>query len=391
MLVRRILIGVLFTAFCFGSSWAYNKSKLSLLSFLNRPAQEDPVPSNGNTIQVALLLDTSGSMSGLIEQAKSQLWNILNELARTEKEDQETELEIALYEYGNSNRKQGRIQINQLSEFTSDMDMISEKLFALTTSGGDEYCGAVIKSSIDDLTWKNDNGLKVIYIAGNEPFTQGHVSYTTACNRAKGKGVVVNTIYCGDYNTGIKEYWMAGAKAGGGEYLHIDHNQETAYIETPFDDEINQLNERLNKTYIPYGNQGQEKLQKMNVQDGNASKYSKTNAANRAVFKSSKKYKAESWDVVDAYKKDKSILKKAKIQDDTLSNLSIEDLEAKIQQAASERETVQTQIQELDKKRRDYKKEKMKSSKTESEKSLEKQMLNSVRKQAKEKGFKVKE
>ena len=32
-------------------------------------------------IEMAILLDTSGSMQGLIEQAKSQLWRIVNEMA----------------------------------------------------------------------------------------------------------------------------------------------------------------------------------------------------------------------------------------------------------------------------------------------------------------------
>ena len=36
---------------------------------------------NKNLIQMAILLDTSGSMDGLIEQAKAQLWKIVNELA----------------------------------------------------------------------------------------------------------------------------------------------------------------------------------------------------------------------------------------------------------------------------------------------------------------------
>ena len=33
-------------------------------------------------IQLAILLDTSNSMDGLIGQAKSQLWKVVNELAR---------------------------------------------------------------------------------------------------------------------------------------------------------------------------------------------------------------------------------------------------------------------------------------------------------------------
>ena len=46
--------------------------------------------SSGNAakeelIQLAILLDTSNSMDGLINQAKSELWKIVNELALAKK------------------------------------------------------------------------------------------------------------------------------------------------------------------------------------------------------------------------------------------------------------------------------------------------------------------
>ena len=160
-------------------------------------------------------------MNGLLEQAKSQLWNILNELTRTKMEDEETELEIALYEYGTNRNRAPSNQIRQLSTFTSDMDLISEKLFALSTSGSNEYCGQVIQKSLKELAWNKDKGLKVIYIAGNESFTQGMVSFKSACAKAVSSDVTVNTIFCGDYDAGISMHWEEGAKAGNGVYLNL--------------------------------------------------------------------------------------------------------------------------------------------------------------------------
>ncbi len=342
----------------------------------------------GNTIQVALLLDTSSSMSGLIEQAKSQLWNILNELARTEKEGEGIQLEIALYEYGNPSKSQNPNQINRLTSFTSDMDLISEKLFALNTSGGDEYCGAVIQTSLNELEWTNDNGLKVIYIAGNEAFTQGMVSYKSACKNAKEKGITINTIFCGSYGTGQFKLWEKGAIAGGGDYLNIDHNKVTAYISTPYDDDINDLNSRLNKTYIPYGKQGKVKVQNQFDQDLNARQYASSNIADRAVFKSTKAYSNTSWDLVDAYKKDKSVLNNANVVVDSLQNISVEELEARILEVSEQRSEIQSEIQELDKKRRQYK---IENTSVNDDKSLQQNMIKSIQKQAKRKGYKVKE
>jgi len=345
---------------------------------------------NNNSIKVALLLDTSGSMNGLIEQAKSQLWQILNQLATTEKEgDEETDLEIALYEYGNPTRARGRKQIRKLSSFTTDMDLISEKLFALTTGGGQEYCGEIIWTSLDELEWgQNDNDLKMIYIAGNEPFTQGPVNYAEACQKAKKAGVVVNTIFCGDWQSGVQTLWKQGADLADGEYMNIDHNKATTYIETPYDDRINDLNTKLNKTYIPFGKKGKQKLENQSIQDSNAGKYSKANSADRAMFKSSKKYKADDWDLVDAYKKDKNVLKKAKVMKEDLQNISAEELEAKIQAITAERERIQQDIRETNKKRQDYIKEKSQSNTEDN--NLKNSIKKSIEKQAKKKGYKIK-
>ena len=59
------------TAFSFTSSTNHN----------NRPV----VPkSKSQKIQVAILLDVSGSMEGLIEQAKAQLWNMVSVMGKAQ-------------------------------------------------------------------------------------------------------------------------------------------------------------------------------------------------------------------------------------------------------------------------------------------------------------------
>lgn len=346
----------------------------------------NPPVDESNSIQVALLLDTSSSMNGLIEQAKSQLWNILNVLARTEKGANDTNLEIALYEYGNPGAATARHQINQLTQFTSDVDLISEKLFALSTDGGEEYCGAIIKTSIDDLNWTNADALKLIYIAGNESFNQGPIDGIKSCKKAKEQDIFVNTIFCGTGSA--SNSWESGAQVAGGEFFNINPNKETVYIETPYDDQIESLNQQLNLTYIPIGREGNSKIQSQISEDNNASKYGKSNIADRASYKSSKKYKAESWDLVDAYKKDKSNAAKNQSKlDQKYQEMSIEELEAEIEQVAQERSTIQDEIQRLDKLRREFiAKEKEKSTE---DNSLQNSIIKSIHKQAAKRGFTV--
>jgi len=362
-------------------------------SFMNTTsisASAKPIQKK-NTIQVALLLDTSGSMSGLIEQAKSQLWQILNTLANTEKENADTKLEIALYQYGSPTYGKRPQQIRQLSGFTSDMDLISKKLFALGTSGGEEYCGEVITTSIKELEWgEDDSNFKMIYIAGNEPFTQGPINYADACQMAKKQDITVNTIFCGTYAEGVQTMWKQGAQLADGEYMNIDHNQTTVYIETPYDKKINELNQKLNETYIPYGTQGKMKKENQAKQDANAYTYSSSNAASRASFKSSKKYKADSWDLVDAYEKDKNVFEKVKTEtlSDSLQTLSVQELELKIKTISVQRTNIQNEIQELNSKRLIHIENNSKESAEGN--NLKKSIENSVQKQGKKKGYKIK-
>jgi hypothetical protein len=166
--------------------------------------------TNGK-IQVAILLDTSNSMDGLIEQAKSRLWNIVNTLTTLKFEGKTPEIEIALYEYGNDGLNKNTNYIRQVAPLTTDLDLISEKLFSLRTNGGSEYCGAVIQDASQKLTWNDGlQNMKLLYIAGNEPFNQGNINYKEAIADALKKGIYVNTIHCGSYearHSWIMERW----------------------------------------------------------------------------------------------------------------------------------------------------------------------------------------
>ena len=149
-------------------------------------------------VQIAILLDTSGSMQGLIEQAKSQLWKICNEFIKARQDGVAPEIQVALYEYGKDSLSQNSGWIRQIQPLTQDLDKISEELFALKTNGGQEYCGWVIKDAVNELAWSPRSDVyKVIFIAGNEPFTQGPVNYAESCKAAITKGIIVNTIHCG--------------------------------------------------------------------------------------------------------------------------------------------------------------------------------------------------
>lgn len=348
---------------------------------------ENENPIKEHYIRVALLLDTSNSMDGLIDQAKAQLWEIVNELSYAKCKTQRPNLQIALYEYGNDNLSSYDGYIRKILAFTDDLDDVSKELFSLTTNGGSEYCGTVIQSSLENLDWGNNaDDLKMIFIAGNEPFTQGKINYRDASLNAKEKGVVVNTIFCGDYSQGVSSNWREGAQLTYGDYMSINHNQQTVHIVSPYDDQILQLNIKLNNTYVYYGQQGNRKMAIQQDQDRNAAGYSKANAVSRTVTKSSHLYKNSSWDLVDAEEEIEDFSYNEIKKEDLPAHLkdkSAEELKVYVEAKRNEREQIQNEIAILNMKRKDF----IANSEKGNSNALESVMIEAIKKQAKKKNY----
>lgn len=363
-------------------------SFLTFLNILGDSTYSSQKPTT-NTVQLAILLDTSNSMDGLIEQAKTQLWKIVNEMARSKRENIAISLYVALYEYGNDGLSPTEGFVRLITPLTNDLDKISEELFKLKTNGGSEYCGIVISEAIKDLKWtKSSDDYKVIFIAGNEPFNQGEKDYTEACKSAISKGIIVNTIYCGSYDEGLNSFWKDGADLADGKYINIDSDQQIVHIETPFDDELVQLGQKINETYIAFGYEGNELKQRQKEQDENATNLAPSVMVERSVTKGSGQYNNSTWDLVDA-KKDGS-LDLAKIPKDQLpkemQNMSLDEQKKYIDKKEKEREKIQTEINKLDKQRRDYITKQLAENKQEN--TLDAAMLKIIRDQASKKNYK---
>jgi hypothetical protein len=306
-------------------------------------------------VQIALLLDTSNSMDGLIEQAKTQLWKIVNEFNDAKQGDKIPVVQVALYEYGNNNLSAGTNFVRQILPFTRDLDKVSDELFKLTTNGGSEYCGAVIREAIDNLAWdKSSKVYKAIFIAGNEPFTQGPVSADETCRSAISKGVVVNTIHCGSEKDGANGGWRRGAHLAEGKFLTIDQDKAVVHVKAPQDEEITRLSIELNNTYIIYGAKGKVGKDNQVKQDNNAAASAPAGAdVQRALSKASANYSNEGWDLVDACKKGEVKIEAVKDADlpEEMKKLKPEERAAYVEQKCAEREKLQTRIRELNEER----------------------------------------
>jgi len=343
-------------------------------------------------IQLAILLDTSNSMDGLIEQTRNQLWQVVNEFASAKQGGVTPILEIALFDYGNSGNARAAGYVRQLNGFTRELDAVSQGLFALTTNGGDEYCGYAIDTAIRDLQWSQSPGdIKMIFIAGNESFAQGPMPYQQAVRLARQQGISINTIHAGSHDTGVSDGWQAGALLAGGQYLSIDADRQVVHIEAPQDARIGELNARLNQTYLPYGSAGADKAKRQQEQDQMSSDISLGLLAKRAVSKASEFYANSDWDLLDAFRDGEIAAEQLAEMEDAALPAPMQGMTAPqkldyLQQKQAERQSIQQEILELSESRAAYVAE-QKRGQAAAAPSVSDALSGAIRRQAEEKNF----
>ncbi len=214
----------------------------------------DPAVPQGD-VQIALLLDTSSSMDGLIEQARVQLWEIVGEM-QTDDKDKARTVTVALYQYGNSRLDQSMGFIEKLSDLTPELDAVSVRLYSLHTGGGKEYAPQAILRAVEELAWSDEDSVeKVIVIAGNEGFSQGPVSEDDAMKAAEAKGIRVIPIFCanGGTSTSAISSWRRAASLAHMDLETIDPDKVVAKVDTPYDKEIVLKYQQLEETKVIFG------------------------------------------------------------------------------------------------------------------------------------------
>ena len=367
------------------------------LSFIPITSTHYKVPSKkiAPKIQAAILLDVSNSMDGLIDQAKNQLWNMVTVLSKVTCEGTMPTIEIALYEYGKDSNDPSKGYVKEISSFTNDLDLLFRELINLKTFGGEEFCGTVMYQSLTQLKWDSTvNSYKVIFIAGNESFLQGNISFTRACIEARRKGVIVNTIYCGSRDQGIRENWNLGAECGNGSFTNIDQDAKPLSIPTPYDSIIITLKSKLNETYIAYGIEGRKYHYSMLQADTNAV-YDLNDPAKITKYVISKVNPRfdnnANWDLVGALEKNPAIIDTLNLAtlDDSLRTKTRKDVKKIVEANAIERKRIQDQIAELSRKQGDFLKSEREKLKVNEPRTLESEIERIIREQVKRANMKL--
>lgn len=295
-------------------------------------------------IDLAICLDTSGSMSGLIEATKQKLWAIVNDLALVTPMPR---LRVALLTFGNNGHapESGWVRID--APLTEDLDLISERLFALSTNGGEEYVGRVVHTAASDLAWSATPGaLKLIVVAGNESADQDPLVRTAAaCATAIGRDILVNAIYCGNPADEIAPGWREVAKLADGQFASIDHEAGTVTIVTPFDAELAELSTAVNSTYVPFGAGGTLAWENQSRQDANAVGLNSEAAASRAELKARAFYVCD-WDLVTAAKEGRVKLAELPVEQlpETMRVMTLEQQLSFLDENAAKRQEIEQKI-----------------------------------------------
>jgi hypothetical protein len=260
-----------------------------------------------DTIQIAFLLDVSGSMDNLIHKAKSQIWRIGSYLGTGTKHGKTPIVEFAILTYGfDGDDDASKVLIG----FNSDLDSVVLKLYDIQIGGGNEYCWTTISKALDSLNWSTtESDLKLLMIAGNESFNQEVTDSKNILQKAKKFNIAINTIYCGAPGDADSWEWEKAADLGKGNYFTISLGDSVNMQETFLDKKLVAFNDKLNATYIPFGPLGQKNCLRMQMQDKSARIAGAPFFRERMIYKVSNSFFHPTWDLVDAYDADSTIVK----------------------------------------------------------------------------------
>ena len=210
------------------------------------------IPTAAKRVQVVFVLDTTGSMGGLIQAAKEKIWSIASTLAQAQ---QAPEISMGLVAY----RDHGDQYVTRVIDLNKDLDSMYGKLMDFAADGGGDGPEAVneaLEVAIQRMSWSQDpNVYRVVFLVGDAPphmDYQNDVKYPVTMAAATAKGIVVNTIQCGNA-ADTAAHWRKVAALGHGRYFTVEQAGSAVAIETPFDEQIATLAADLDSTRMYYG------------------------------------------------------------------------------------------------------------------------------------------
>ncbi|MGI9321338.1 MAG: vWA domain-containing protein [Thiogranum sp.] len=249
----------------------------------------NPLNTQHSSIEVVFVLDTTGSMSGLIQAAKEKIWSIASTMASAQSAP---EISMGLVAY----RDRGDAYVTRVLDLSDDLDSMYASLMDFQADGGGdgpESVNQALYDAVHNMSWSQDqNTYKVVFLVGDAPPHMDYaddIRYPETLAVAMKKGIVVNAIQCGQ-NQVTTTGWQQIAQLGQGRYFQVAQAGNAVAIATPFDRKIAALSEKLDHTRLYYGDAEEKEKQQSKVAatDKLHATSSFASRARRAAFNASK-------------------------------------------------------------------------------------------------------
>lgn len=222
------------------------------------PAPPAPPADVSPRLEVVFVLDTTSSMTGLIEGAKQKIWTIARHMVSGRPSPS---IKLGLVGY----RDRGDEYVTRGFDLTTDVDAIYGHLMALRAIGGGDQPESVnqaLHEAVAKLSWSRDaSTLKIVFLVGDAPPHMDYpddVKYSETAQLARRAGIIINTIQCGSHAI-TTPIWREIAAMGQGAFVQIDQSGGMRTISTPVDAELSRLSRELTRTVVPYGDAAKQR------------------------------------------------------------------------------------------------------------------------------------
>ena len=149
------------------------------------------------SVEVAFVLDTTGSMGGLIEGAKRKIWSIATAIVDA---NPDADIRIGLIAY----RDIGDDYVTKTFDLTPDIQDIYGNLLALNARGGGDWPESVSEAldvAVNKLQWrKGDDTRRIVFLVGDAPPHMDYAQdtkYPVTLAVAKQRDILINTVQAG--------------------------------------------------------------------------------------------------------------------------------------------------------------------------------------------------
>jgi len=335
-------------------------------SISTQKSDSDPAINSAATVELVFVLDTTGSMGGLLEGAKTKIWSIVNGIMQ-KRSKQGIKVKVGLVAY----RDRGDTYLTKVTPLSENLDDVYTALMALRAEGGGdtpEDVRTAMKDALTQVGWSapSKKTSQIMFLVGDAPphdDYQDVPSTVSTTKLARQKGIIVNTIQCGDMHETVAP-WQDIAQYGGGEYFMIAQNGGVQTIATPYDVELAALGDKIGGTYLAYGKKDERTLKQSKQAAIEMHVLAAAPAPARADRAVNKAINASAYDESDLVQKietgsvNMSKLKEEDLPDD-LQKLKPEERQTKIDQTIAERKSIRARILVLSKQRDQFLSEKV--------------------------------